>query len=125
MDKVQHFEIPAEDKERAKKFYSSVFGWEFSDVPDLDYSMIKAAETDDKGMVSEKGAISGGLMQRMQIKNPVITIVVQNIDETLKKVRESGGEVFKGKADVPKMGVSAYIKDSEGNIMGLWQDIKR
>jgi hypothetical protein len=40
MDKVQHFEIPADDMVRAKKFYSSVFRWKIQDVPGMEYAMV-------------------------------------------------------------------------------------
>jgi uncharacterized protein len=56
------------------------------------------------------------------IKNPVITISVKNIDKSLKDVQKLGGKILKGKEIVGDMGYSAYIKDTEGNIIGLWQN---
>jgi predicted enzyme related to lactoylglutathione lyase len=55
---------------------------------------------------------------------PVITPVVQNLDETLKKVEAAGGSIVAGKKAVPGMGYYAYVKDSEGNTIGVWQESK-
>ena len=124
--KVSHFEIPAEDVGRAKKFYHDVFGFRIDDVPDMDYSMIYTAETDDKGMLKEPGAINGGMMKRSpMVKHPVITIVVDNIDDALRRVKDSGGTVTVDKISVGDFGISAYFEDPEGNIMGLYQSTRR
>ena len=66
MDKVVHFEIPADDTGRAKKFYEDVFGWQINKVPmpGMDYSMVTTVETADKQMPKTAGAINGGLMAR-------------------------------------------------------------
>jgi predicted enzyme related to lactoylglutathione lyase len=56
------------------------------------------------------------------IKSPVITINVEDIDASLDKIVEAGGKVVQKKTAVGDMGHSAYFKDSEGNIMGLWQN---
>lgn len=66
MDKVVHFEIPYDRKDRAFKFYSEIFGWKLMDMPDMGYTMVYAAETDDNHMVVEKGAINGGMFPGMK-----------------------------------------------------------
>ena len=121
MDKVSHFEIPADDLERAKKFYSSTFDWKFKDMPEMNYVIVHTTEVDEKGMTKEKGAINGGMMKRGKIKSPVITIIVESIEETLKKVEANGGKTIEAKTPVGEMGFLAYIQDSEQNIMGLFQ----
>ena len=119
MDKVVHFEIPYDNKERAVKFYSEVFGWKTNEVPDMDYIMIHAAKTDKKNMVSEKGAINGGMFQRSnEAKTPLIVIGVASIDETVKKITASGGKLVMPKQPIPN-GSYARVADSEGNIIGL------
>ena len=66
--KVTHFEIPVEKMERARKFYADSFGWNVMDMPgqspDMPYVMAIGAETDERGMVTEKGAINGGIIKR-------------------------------------------------------------
>ena len=124
MDKVVHFEIPADDVERAKKFYKKVFDWKMESFPDMEYTMIQTTTVDENHMPTEPGAINGGMMKRQDpVKCPVITIDVQNIEETMKNVIKMGGELVRGKIQVGDMGYAAYFKDTEGNIIGLWQNI--
>jgi predicted enzyme related to lactoylglutathione lyase len=123
MGKVVHFEIPADDLPRAKKFYSTVFDWKASDVPEMEYVMLGTTESDENGMPKQPGAINGGMMKRQDpLKHPVVTIDVENIDDSLAKVEKNGGQVVREKLAVGDMGFTAYIKDSEGNVIGLWQN---
>ncbi|MEK6932535.1 MAG: VOC family protein [Nanoarchaeota archaeon] len=125
MDKVVHFEIPVDEIERAEKFYSKVFGWKTTKYPKMDYTIVHTVEIDDKMMPKESGAINGGIMKRNdKVKNPVITIDVKDIDESISKVKKAGGRVVVDNFKVGDMGVSAYFQDSEGNILGLWQSLK-
>ncbi len=124
MDKVVHFEIPADDLPRAQKFYTSVFGWKMESVPEMEYILIGTTPADEKGMPMEPGGINGGMMKRQSpLNSPVITIDVQNIDEAMKKVKKMGGKTVREKMQVENMGYAAYFKDTEGNIIGLWQKI--
>jgi predicted enzyme related to lactoylglutathione lyase len=119
MDKVVHFEIPFDDKARATKFYGGIFGWKLVDVPQMEYTLAYAAETDKDNMVTEKGAINGGLFAReVSAKAPLLVIGVNSIDETIKKVLASGGKVITPKQAIPN-GSYARIADSEGNVIGL------
>jgi len=125
MDKVVHFEIPADDVERAKKFYKSVFDWKMEAFPDMEYTMIQTTAVDEKHMLTEPGAINGGMMKRQDpVKCPIITIDVNDIEETMKNVKKMGGELVRGKMQVADMGYAAYFKDTEGNVIGLWQNIR-
>src|SRR5262249_54975625 len=128
MDKVVHFEIPVDDRARAKEFYASVFDW---DVDDQDmgggmvYTTVGTVEVDDKMTPKEPGAINGGLMDRTKdTPAPVITIGVDAIDDSLKKVEASGGTTIAPRTAIPNMGAFAYFKDSEGNVVGLWETMR-
>ena len=122
MDKVVHFEIPVDDRERASEFYRTVFDWDVVHLPEMQYTTVSTVETDENQMPKEAGAINGGLMDRSdRTPNPVITIDVAEIDDALKKVEASGGSVVTPKTPIPGMGAFAYFKDSEGNTMGLFQ----
>jgi predicted enzyme related to lactoylglutathione lyase len=130
MNKVVHFEIPADDLDRAKKFYSQLFGWHVQDWPLSDGSVYVGARTvevDETTFVpKEPGAINGGIVKRDTIsKTPQVTVNVPSIDDYLKKVNAAGGGVLKGKTKIEDMGYYAYISDTEGNLLGLWEDIKR
>jgi len=123
MGKVVHFEIPADDLSRAKKFYNTVFGWKASDVPEMEYVMLGTTESDENGMPRQPGAINGGMMKRQEsLKHPVVTIDVESIDDALSKVKKNGGQVVREKLPIGDMGFTAYIRDSEGNVIGLWQN---
>ena len=123
MNKVVHFEIPTDDLSRAKKFYHETFGWQLQDVPDMSYTMVRATETDEKWMPKEPGAINGGMLKRNDaVRAPSFAIDVKNIDEAMEKVKKSGGIIIKGKTSVGPMGFIAYFKDTEGNVLSLWQN---
>ena len=122
---VIHFEIPADDQERAKKFYQQALGWLIEPVPGMDYNMVITTPMDEAtGQPTTAGAINGGMMAREEkIANPVITVDVPDIDATLKTVEELGGSVVMPKNEIPGMGYFAYFKDPEDNVMGLWENL--
>ena len=125
MDKVVHFEIPADDVARAKEFYASIFDWDLTDNDmggGMIYTSIRTVATDEKQMPKEPGVINGGMMKRSpDTPSPVITIQVGAIDEALKKIDAGGGTTVQPRTEIPNMGAFAYFKDSEGNTMGLWE----
>ena len=96
MDGVVHFDIPADDAERAKAFYSTVFDWEMQDFPDMQYTIMMTTPIDDQSQrPTTPGAINGGLMSRSkETPTPVITIGVDSVEEALKKVEAEGGTVI-------------------------------
>jgi uncharacterized protein len=121
--RVVHFEIPFDDAERAQSFYRDVFDWQVQPVPEMEYTMVQTGPTSDQGMPSEPGFIGGGMMQRQApIDRPVITLQVDDIDDALTTVEKHGGEAVGEKLTVGDMGFAAYFRDSEGNLMGLWQN---
>lgn len=129
MDKVVHFEIPVDDLARAKKFYS-IFGWGLQDMsmPDgMNYTMVRTTPVDEKThMPKEVGAINGGMMMRSKdVRAPVFAINVSSVDVYIKKVGAAGGKVVTPKMEVGGMGYYAYVSDTEGNVLGLWEDIKK
>ncbi len=131
MDKVQHFEIPADDLARARKFYETSFGWGTMDYPMTDgskYVGLTTGPVDEKHMMKEPGFINGGMVERNKefpIAHPTVAVVVADIDATLAKVTSAGGVMVMDKKEIGGMGVYAYVKDTEGNVIGVWQDIKK
>ena len=117
MPRPVHFEIPAENVDRAIGFYSTVFGWKFQkwDGP-VEYWMITTGDNSEPG-------INGGLMPRRDPAQPCVnTVGVANIDESLKIVDSQGGQCVVPKMPVPGVGWLAYCKDTEGHIFGLMQN---
>lgn len=131
MNKVQHFEIPADDTARARAFYEKIFGWKTTDWPMADaapYIGLHTGPVDENNKIMETGFINGGMFQRGQdfpITAPTVAVVVDDIDATIEKVKNEGGSVHMEKKNVGGMGLYAYIKDTEGNIIGVWQNIKK
>ena len=122
---VGHFELPAEDVDRASTFYREVFGWNVNTVPEMSYTILGTTPSNDEGSPNEPGAINGGMFKRegpfAAVKGPIVTLIVDDVDAALAKVNESGGSTVMDKMEIGDMGFAAYFSDSEGNTMGLWQ----
>jgi predicted enzyme related to lactoylglutathione lyase len=124
MNKVVHFEVAADDVDRATRFYSDVFGWQIVAVPEVDYIGITTVEVDEQQMPKEPGAINGGMYKRENAGEPTsIVVSVPSIDEHLPKIEQAGGTVVVPKQEVPNMGYYARVRDTEGNLVGLWEDM--
>jgi len=126
MSKVVHFEIPADDLDRAKSFYGAVFGWELQTAPmdGGEYTSVRTTDVDEETQQpTEPGAINGGMFVRSEstVTTPVITIDVDGIDDALKQIEAEGGSTVTPRTAIPGMGAFAYFKDPEGNVMGLWE----
>jgi predicted enzyme related to lactoylglutathione lyase len=120
--RIVHFEIPADDVDRAREFYQAAFGWQLTPVPDMDYTMVQTTPTDDRGMPLEPGSINGGMCRREEpVTAPVVVIDVDDIDKALETIGGLGGSMVVPRQPVGDMGFSAYFRDSEGNVVGLWQ----
>ncbi|MBI2971026.1 MAG: DUF1059 domain-containing protein [Candidatus Aenigmarchaeota archaeon] len=126
-DKVVHFEIPADNVARAQQFYSSVFSWQISraPMPGPEYYLITTTATDKKNMPVEAGSINGGMMKRMAKEGPVVVVNVNSLDAALKKVQQAGGKVVMPKMQVGDIGLYARVMDTEGNVIGVWQNVKK
>ncbi|HEY8701947.1 MAG TPA: GyrI-like domain-containing protein [Arthrobacter sp.] len=123
MGGVVHFEIPADDEGRARDFYRSVFGWNFQVLPEMEYSLARTTQSDSQGRPEAPGSINGGIFRRGDLLQAlVVTIDVDDIDVALEQIGRLGGETVRGRMEVPGSGWNAYFRDSEGNVIGLWQN---
>lgn len=130
MNKVQHFEIPVDDTGRARKFYEECFGWKMADwpMPNMEYVGMTTGPMDENNKPQEPSFINGGMFKRggdFPVTGPTVAVTVENLEEALAKVTASGGEVMMPAKDIGGMGWYAYVKDTEGNIIGIWQDVKK
>jgi predicted enzyme related to lactoylglutathione lyase len=122
MPRVSHFEIHADNPERAIDFYTKVFGWNITRWTGAEYWLVKTGPEEERG-------IDGGLLRRhgpgpadgQAVNSYVCTIVVPNLDEYQAKVTANKGTIALPKMPVPTVGWLAYFKDTEGNIFGLMQ----
>jgi hypothetical protein len=117
MPTIVHFDVPAEDIERGKKFYSALFGWKFESYPAMEYNLITTT-----GLDGSPG-VGGGLGKRMAPEQRMMNYFgVASIDAAMKQVKELGGKLISPKMAVPGMGYLANCVDTEGNAFGLWEE---
>jgi predicted enzyme related to lactoylglutathione lyase len=128
MDRVCHSEIPYSEKDRADKFYQSVFGWQIMPAPgEIPYSFAITNPVDETMCPVEPGGINGGMYLRSEeagSKSPVIVIEVESTEQRMKDVEAAGGSIVFGPHPVGDMGIYAQVRDSEDNIIGLWQPLQ-
>jgi predicted enzyme related to lactoylglutathione lyase len=126
---IVHFEIPADNPERAAKFYRELFGWDIqrfegsSEGMDksFEYWMVKTVPTDAQGRPTEQG-VNGGLMRRMYPNQPPVNYInVESVDDFVGKAQRLGAKVLMGKSPVPGMGWFAQLNDPEGNLFAVWE----
>ena len=116
MSRPVHFEIPADQPERAITFYERVFGWKFSkwDGP-MPYWMISTGDNAQPG-------INGGMLPRQHPGQGVVnTITVQDLDASIAVVQAAGGKIIVPRMAVPGVGWLAYFMDPENNPGGIMQ----
>jgi len=122
---IIHFEIPANNAQKLSEFYSNLFNWKFvhSPVEGMDYWIILTVPVDDKGNTLRFGVNGGMFTKSPEQKDfrPVNYIKVENIDESIKKVKHLGGNILVSKQHVPTVGFIAIGLDPEGNSFGLLQ----
>lgn len=125
MSRVVHFEIQADDVERAKSFYAAAFGWSFQDYGEVTGTTYWGVVTGPE----DQPGINGGLLQRPapapaleQGTNAfVCTIGVDDYDATEARILEAGGQVALPKMALTGMAWQGYYLDTEGNTFGIHQ----
>ena len=120
--RVVHFEIPYEDGDRAQQFYKAAFDWQLQSMPGMGYVLVSTGPSGETGP-TEPGFINGGMLSRSDsaAPGPLVVVDVDSIDDALRRIGELGGETVVAKIPVGDMGFSAYVKDTEGNVVGLWE----
>ncbi|OPX89680.1 MAG: Glyoxalase-like domain protein [Pelotomaculum sp. PtaB.Bin104] len=117
MPRVIHFELNADQPERAVQFYRDVFNWQITktDGPE-DYWLIDTGE--------EQQGINGAITKRMNPEATTVnTINVADLEASMGKIRQAGGKVLTEKMVIPGVGSFAYCQDTEGNTFGIIQEI--
>lgn len=108
-----HFEIPADNIERAKKFYQNIFGWELEETPAI-----------DKNFFSAEKEVNGSVFKRnMEGEFPILIIGVKELDKCLERIKSMGLTVVTPKQKIGNRGYYARFLDTEGNLLGLWQSV--
>ncbi len=127
---VVHFEMPAKDKKRVSDFYSKAFGWNMMQLgSDMDnYVMAQTTETGENMMPKTPGSINGGFFDYKDDdfnRAPHLVISVDNLDESIEKVKEAGGKIKGEKMDIPGVGMYVSFRDSEDNVVGMLQPSRK
>ncbi len=108
---IVHYELQAEDADRAQAFWGGLFGWEFGGaMPGMDYRMAR---------ISDTAGVAIFPSEQLQ-GHPNVYHAIDDIDASAAKVRELGGQAG-DKTPVPGHGWFAACKDTEGNAFHLWQ----
>lgn len=119
MPRIVHFELAADDLDRAERFYADLFGWSFNrwEGPDgFVYVMVNTGPEEQTG-------INGGLVRRDEAGagTTIMLELVESIDDYTGKIEAAGGTITVPKFPVPGVGYGAYFTDTEGNRLGLFQ----
>jgi predicted enzyme related to lactoylglutathione lyase len=129
MNPVVHFEMPAEDRQRLIKFYTSAFGWQMQETgPEMgNYVVAHTAETDANNMVKTPGAINGGFFTKSadQPSMPSVVISVEDVKAHMKKVTDAGGKIIGEPQEIPGIGLWVVFTDSEGNRVSMLQSTRK
>ena len=123
-NRIVHFEIEATDRERAKNFYSQAFGWQMQQMGE-DMGQYVVVTTGDP---EEPGGINGGIFMSpagaaKELNAYSCVVGVDNIDESMDKVKAAGGQLLGDKMDIPSIGTFVRCKDTEGNIFTMLQPL--
>jgi uncharacterized protein len=129
MNPVVHFEMPAEDKNRMVKFYSTVFGWQAQQLgPEMgEYVVVTTAESDETGRPKMGGAINGGFYQKTEdpvSNHPSVVIAVDDINDAIQKIKNASGKVLNEPMEIPGVGSFSSFIDTEGNRLSILQPLQ-
>jgi uncharacterized protein len=126
MDPVVHFELPAEDRKRMSEFYSEAFGWETKQLGKEhgEYVVVSTSESDKNGLPKKPGRINGGFYTKKDdwpAQYPSVVIGVDDINESMKKIKDAGGEILGEPMEIPGYGMYVSFFDTEGNRISIME----
>lgn len=125
MNPVVHFEMPADDLARTKKFYEEAFGWQLNQLgKDMgNYLLAGTQEMDKEFMPLKPGAINGGFYPRQEGSGTHVVISVDDLEAHMKRVVDVGGKIEGEPMDIPGIGRFVMFHDTEGNRVGMLQPV--
>ena len=126
-----HFEIPADDIEKIKKFYQELFGWTMNKYPGpTTYYMMGTVPINEKTMMPIRPGVNGGLYEKKNASSPELAIPlnyisVESVEEYSKKIQALGGKILVPKMEIPTIGWWALAVDPEGNHFGILEYMRK
>ena len=127
---IVHFEIPATDIEKIKKFYAELFGWKFQKYPGpTTYYLVETVPV-GSDMMPVRPGVNGGLYSKKDAQDPVNAqqmnyIAVESVEDYSKKIEKLGGKIKVAKMEIPGLGWWALAQDPEGNTFGILEYMKK
>jgi uncharacterized protein len=124
MPNIAYFEIPADNVDRAKKFYHALLGWTIAPTKSMgDPAKMKAMQYQDvvTGDKKEGTLGMGGMYKRQMTEQIMNYVMVDDLDKVMAKVEKLGGKIAVPKMEIKGVGWTVIIQDTEGNALGLWQ----
>jgi uncharacterized protein len=122
MSHISWFAINADDVPRARDFYQKVFGWTFEPWGPPNFYRIHTGQGEfySGGLQERRELVSGGRMIGFEC-----TITVENLDETIRAIESNGGKMVTEKFVIPSVCTVAYFQDTEGNVAGISEPVKK
>lgn len=111
---ITHIEFPADDVERAKRFYAAVAGWELSEMEGFPGYLVFRTEEGHGGGLGKRNESVGSVVR--------VYITVDRLEDAVAEAEQHGGKVVQPPTDIPGMGRYAAVVDSEGSEIGLWEN---
>ena len=124
---VSHFEIYANDPDGLARFYTQLFDWDVQSMPEMDYRFVRSVDVDGDNMPTLTGAINGGIARRPKgygVNGTVNYVMVDSIEDCVKKAQSLGASLTKNKTAVPGRGWFAMFTDPEGNHFAVFKNDK-
>jgi len=124
MANIAYFEIPADNVDRAKKFYHDLLGWKIEPTKTMgDPAKMKAMQYQDviTGEAKEGTLSMGGMYKRQMSEQIMNYVMVDDLDKVIAKLAKLGGKIVVPKMEIKGVGWTVIIQDTEGNTLGLWK----
>jgi hypothetical protein len=116
MSRVVHFDLSADDPQRAAEFYRKVFGWPVEKwAGPSDYWVMTTGDAQAPG-------ITCGIASRVAPGDSTAAVYdVASVDEAATRVVACGGSIREPKQTLPGVGFLVACRDTEGNTFCLLQ----
>jgi uncharacterized protein len=111
-----HIEIPYDEEDRARSFYSGMFGWEFSQIPGFEgYDLYTSGPGGLGGALGKRGVMAGTAVRNY--------ITVDSVEDAVARIQQLGGTIVEGKTEIPGQGWYAVGTDTEGNELAVYENL--
>ena len=118
MPHIVHVDIAADDPQRATRFYEAVFGWQIQTLQGA--TSVQLINTG----FAETEPISASIAQRGEPWHSITPLIdVDSIDAFEKRIMAAGGSIVQPKRLIPGIGYLLTFRDTEGNVLGLVEEL--